>query len=175
MFAAMFLLVPLAMAEPARCVASWTGSSPGCQLRGELRAEVTGPSENSARRSLLRELQRVAEFASTAQQAQIPTMTTADFNACPDTVATAFVNCFAEPALSQELLCFVEFADTTCWSGDILHLEEVGWRALDAGGRRMCAAVDERLVLQDYTDLELRRADCRARCEQRTTVRCANP
>jgi hypothetical protein len=66
----------------------------------------------------------------------------------------------------------VQLDDSDCWTGDVLHLETVGWRALDAGRRQMCDAVDKHLVEQAYSDVESRRVQCRAKCEAETTVRC---
>jgi hypothetical protein len=166
-------IASLALATPARCVATWTGPVPGCALRGEIVASAAGPNEKAAERALRRQLERVTELSVAAQRTKRATQVDEAFSMCADTVPTrAFVNCFAEPALAAPALCFVELPDPTCWTGEVLQIDAVGWQAVGTGRDAMCKAVDARLVAQNYTDLEARRAVCAASCASKTTVRC---
>ncbi len=166
-------LLPLALAGPARCVASWTGPAAGCALRGELTASAAGPSEKAAERAVQRQLAKVTELAVAAHRARIPTLGPESFTSCAATVKEdAHVNCFPDEDLAEEGLCFVELADPECWTGQVRQVEGVGWQVLGAGRDALCRAVDERLVEQNYTDVATRRAVCAASCAAKTTVRC---
>lgn len=171
------LLVALALAgdDPTRCVAQWTGPVEGCQLRGTLQFSATASTEKGARKALAKHMTEAVRLAEKAELARLTTLSEGQFVRCDEAVAKSFVNCFPEPHLDQELLCFAELKDRECWDGEILTVEDVGWRALVAGRRTMCAEVDRYLVRQNYTDLETRRLACAARCASDTTVRCPAP
>jgi hypothetical protein len=163
----------LAADGPARCTVKWTGPAEKCAIREEYEIQATAPSEKAAEKAARKQLVHVLELEREAVRARSPAIPDLEFERCEATTKDAFVNCFPEPAMAEEKLCFVELAGAPeCWNGDLLNLEEVGWRALVVGRRQMCAAVDEHLVSQNYTDVDARRAECRATCEARTTVRC---
>jgi hypothetical protein len=160
-------------AEPTRCVAKWSGPVAGCPLRGELQASATATSRAAAERGARKEMGKVVRLTVAATVARIPAMTEAEFASCLKTVPeAAFLNCFDEPTLVPEAYCFADLPDPDCWTGEVLPIEEDGWRALDVGRATMCAKVDARLVTLNYTDLALRRAVCQVSCESKTTVRC---
>lgn len=168
------MLVPLAAAGPSRCVATWTGPVPGCAIRGEVVATAAGMSEKGAERALRRQLDIVVERTVAATRARVPTMEPAQFVTCAEAIqAAAFVNCFEDAALAVPAFCFVSLDDPTCWPGDVLEVDGLpGWRASEVGRDKMCAAVDARLVAQDYTDLAGRRAICAASCASKAVVSC---
>lgn len=165
--------VSLVSAGPSRCVATWTGPSEGCGIRGEVKAAAAGPSEKAAARAAEKHLAKVAELTAAAQRARSPGRTEQEFAGCAAAVkADAYVNCFADASLADEALCFVELVDPECWNGQVLTVDGVGWEMVAEGRRQMCEAVDARLVQQNYTDLATRRAVCAAACASKTTVRC---
>lgn len=171
MFALLFSTI--ALAGPTRCVATWTGpATQGCALRDTYKAEATAGSESAARAQAVDQLTRVLALAGAAQQAVRPVIGPTEFSQCPAAAASAFVDCFEEPQLRGRPLCFASFDDPACWTGEPLTVEVAGVRALAVGRAQMCAAVDERITQQAYADTELRRVQCRASCEARTTVRC---
>jgi hypothetical protein len=168
----MLVLLSLAFADPARCTASWTLPVTGCQVRGPIRVEATGPSETGAHDAAVEHLAHVLALEGEAARLRSTMLTAADYGTCEDAAAHVIVTCFPEPALAGRHLCFADFASRECWTGDVMNFEASGVRALDAGRDRMCDAVDERLVQLSYTDLPLRRATCKAKCEEETRVRC---
>lgn len=172
----LLLLAALALAgEPTRCVAQWSGPVEGCQLRGSYSFTATASTEKGARKALGKHMQEAVDLAGKAERARVTTLNEGQFILCQDAVAKSFVNCFPEPHLDQELLCFAELKDKECWDGEVLPIEDVGWRALVAGRKKMCDEVDAFLVAQNYTDLETRRTTCAARCVAETTVKCPAP
>lgn len=169
----MLLLLSLAFAEPVRCTATWSTAVSGCQVRGPVRAEATAGGEASARDRVLAQLAEELALFGVAARLRSPMLAEADFARCGEVAeAGAMVSCFPEPALVGTHLCFADLAAAECWNGDVLSFEAPGVRAQELGRRQMCAAVDARLVAQNYTGLPLRRATCAARCEAETRVRC---
>jgi hypothetical protein len=169
-----FALVSLVLAAgPTRCTATWSGPERGCALRGDVQATATAPTEKGAERAIQKEIARVVDVSSDAMMAQIPFLHQAEFSTCQDTISdAAIVSCTSEPQLAGSNYCFVVFQDDDCWSGDVLSIEDVGWRALENGRREMCSRVDQRLVEQNYNNVGMQRAVCRAKCEQETVVSC---
>ncbi|MFZ5476617.1 MAG: hypothetical protein ACOZNI_07560 [Myxococcota bacterium] len=169
-------LLPIALAlagdGPTRCTAKWTGPAKSCAVRGSWEVQATASTPKGAERAVKKELVKVLQLEAAAIRARVTAMTEGEFGACEAAIDTAFVNCFPEPELAEEKLCFVELKVGECWNGDLLNFEDVGWHALEEGRRRMCEAVDKHLVAQSYTDVELRRTECRAKCESLTTVKC---
>lgn len=167
------LTAVLAFAEPTRCVSTWQPSS-GCAIRGEVKATAAAGSENAARKASLRQLREVAKLSVAATRARLPTLPEADFAACDARVIEeAHTSCFADDTLADpEALCFVELKDPECWAGTVLQLDEGGVGAIAAGREMMCAAVDARLVAQNYTDVATRRVVCKASCAAQTSVSC---
>ena len=169
----MILLVALAGADPVRCTATWAVASVGCQVRGPVRAEATAGGEAAARARVIDQLVEELGLFGVALRLRTPMLGEADFAACPTVApAAAMVSCFPEPALQGRRFCFADLAAPECWTSEALHIEAAGVRALEVGREEMCARVDARLVQLAYTDLEWRRASCRARCEAETRVRC---
>ncbi len=158
-------------AEPWRCVATWVEPVPGCAVPGPLMADATANSEVAARRAATAWLGQVLEDAGEAKRVRYPLVPASDYGSCEEEAKGAMLNCFPEPALAETKLCYVVFTDP-CWSGQPMTLEITGWRALAEGRELMCGSVDARLVAQDWSNLEQRRADCRAQCEQKVQVRC---
>ena len=170
----MLLFSTLALAgTPVRCVATWTGPKADCALRGELTASANGPSRGAAEKAIKKEIGVVTERAVAGAQLQMPGVPASDFAGCAARVAgEAFVDCFDAPELAEIRLCFVQLDDPTCWNGDVLNMEGVSWQMLAKGKKKMCEAVDERLVAQNYLDVATRRAVCAATCEMKTKVSC---
>lgn len=171
------LLAALALAgdDSTRCVAQWTGPVEGCQLRGSWDFSATASTEKGARKALQRHMNEVIDRAKKAEISRVNTLTEGQFILCEDVVPKAFVNCFPEPHLDQDLMCFAELKDRDCWNGEILPVEDIGWRALQVGRSQMCAAVDRHIVTQGYTDAEARRVACASTCMAETVVRCPDP
>lgn len=168
------LLISLALAgdDATRCVAEWTGPVEGCALRGPWHFEATSSTEKGARKALKKYVAEATSLAQAAEKERIKTLTDGQFVLCSDALEKAFVNCFPEPTLDQAGVCFVELKDKDCWNGDVLTVEDVGWRALAEGRQEMCAAVDAYLVQQNYTDVASRRVQCKSTCTSQTVVRC---
>jgi hypothetical protein len=170
----LFFLPALALAaDPARCVATWTGPKADCAVRGELTASANGTSRRAAEKAIHKELAVVTERAVAGARLQMPGVAVAEFAGCAARVEKeAFVDCFDAPELAEIRLCFVQLDDPTCWNGDVLNMEGVAWQMLAKGRKKMCEAVDERLVTQNYLDVATRRAVCAATCEMKTRVSC---
>ena len=117
-------------------------------------------------------MEEIVGLAVQARLSRVIALNEGAFHTCYDAAATAYVNCFPEPVLAEVKLCFVQLEDKECWPGDLFNFESVAWRALTRGREMMCDAVDARLVAQAYTDTEVRRVECRARCEAKVLVRC---
>ncbi len=169
----LLLFISAALAEPTRCIATWNGPAPsGCGLHETYKVEATAQSEGAARKAAVTQLAKVLVLDSDAHRIARPALGTSEFVRCEAAATQAFVDCFAEPALAGQPLCFATFDSPQCWSGEPFTLEVRGVRALDVGRARMCNAVDDRILAQGYSDTVTRRAKCRAECEAKTAVRC---
>lgn len=168
----MLLTLSLAFAEPYRCAVVWSAPALACQVRGPLRVEATAGSEGAARAASVRQLSDVLHLTGLAMRARSALLSDADFSGCALAAEAVSPLCFPEPALAGFRLCFADLPATECWSGEVLNFEAAPVRALDLGRRQLCDAVDDRIVTQNYTNTDLRRAECRARCEAETRVRC---
>jgi hypothetical protein len=167
------LLISAALAEPTRCIATWNGPAPsGCGLPDTYKVEATASSESAARKAAIAQLGKVLVLDADARRIARPALGTSEFLRCEASAKQAFVDCFAEPALTETSLCFATLDSAQCWSNTPITLEVRGVKALAVGRERMCEAVDARIVAQAYTDTETRRAKCRAECEAKTAVRC---
>ena len=169
---ALFSLVALAFAGPTRCVATFTPPPTGCALRGPITLTSAAPSEAGAKRAVLSALRNAVDKAGGALIMANSNFGGSDIAGCGPAADAAFPECFPEPALSAVQYCFVTLADTACWSGDVLELEDKGWKVFDASRAQMCAAVDAAIVAKNYPDVTLRRAQCEASCLAATVVRC---
>jgi hypothetical protein len=168
----LLLLSFAALAEPTRCIATWNGPAPGCGLHETYKVEATAGSEGAARKAAVDQLATVLVLDSDAHRVARPALGTSEFLRCEESAKRAYVDCFAEPALAGEALCFATFDSPECWSGEPFTIEARGVRALAIGRQRMCEAVDARILAQGYNDTVTRRAKCRAACEAKTAVRC---
>ena len=170
----MWLLITVAMAgEPTRCVATWTGPVAGCGLSGTYTVEETASTAKGAERGAHAELLHLLDLQIAARRIAVSALTESNFAMCKQEAATAFVSCFAEPALGRaDAFCFAVFDAPDCWPGEVLSYQDDAWRVLDEARSDMCARSDAWLVAQNYSNLEIRRADCAARGEAKRTVPC---
>ncbi len=157
--------------DPVRCVASVQAPTTDCGLRGEFSVTAAARTERAAttaaRAALSETLGKAVAHVLLSQPAS-----TLDSAKCTALVADAHVNCFPDAALAKPLYCFVSLPDERCWNGEVLTVEDVGWKVFGRGTAEMCKAVDARLVGQNFTDLAVRRAECAASCLKATTVSC---
>lgn len=166
-------VVSLALAEePTRCVATVNTPLPTCSLHGTFTVTAGGKTEAAATKSVRAALDIALEKSADASRVAQPTTDRAAHEGCYAVADTAHVDCFADASLKEAKFCFITFADADCWNGDVLELEDIGWKVFVAGTAKMCSAVSERLSLQNYTDAEVRRAKCAASCLSQTVVRC---
>lgn len=173
MFSLLLLLTSVANAgDPYRCVATVAPPVPTCAVHGTFTVTAGAKTEpaatKAARRALGKALVKTAESFQLAQPAADPT----ELSGCAAVAEAAHVDCFPDAALKETRFCLVTLADTECWAGDVLEIEEVGWKVFESGTDKMCAAVDTKLVTQNYTDVAIRRAKCAASCLSQTQVRC---
>jgi hypothetical protein len=157
--------------EPVRCVAVASTPTPACGLRGSFAITAGGRTEAAATRAAREALAR-ALVQSVSAVAVAQPLSTLDPVACSALADNAHVDCFPDAALAKPQYCFVALEDENCWDSEVITFEDTGWKAFSRGTKEMCKAVDERLVTQNYTDLERRRAECAASCLKSTTVRC---
>lgn len=169
----MIALISMVLAaEPTRCVVSWSGPAAQCAVRGSYIVEGTGPSPRAAAWAAREELSSILETTAAVQTQSLPGYREQDFSGCDQQAAQAQTYCFAAPELAEEKFCFVTFDDKNCWDGTVLNVEDVGWRVLDEARETMCAKVDQYQVELNYSNTNLRRLTCKARCEQYTRVSC---
>ncbi len=173
----MFTLLTLAtaLAEPNRCVATVRLPAEGCIVRGEYTVNGAARTEAAATKAARAALSDAVAKGVTALRVAQPGVQERDLETCAARVKDAYVECFPEPRLAEPLYCFVSLADESCWTGDVLTLEDTGWKVYGAGRDMMCAAVDQRLVEQNYTDVARSRARCAASCARDVQVRCPGP
>ncbi len=169
----LFLFSTLANAgDPYRCVATVAPPVPTCSVHGTFTvtagAKTEAAATKAARAALAKALVKTADAFLLAQ----PAADAAELSGCSAVADTAHVDCFPEAGLKDTKFCFVTLADPECWTGDVLDVEEVGWKVFEAGTDKICAAVDARLVTQNYTDMAVRRAKCAASCLSQAQVRC---
>lgn len=171
----MLLLLAFAFASepPNRCVVSWSPPASDCAIRTTIDAQGAGPNRKSAERAARRQLEVAIDATALALIARLGTPIPSDFSGCKVAVDSAYVDCYPDTSLAAaDALCFVTFDDGDCWNGDVMHLETTGWKALAMGRDMMCAAVDARIVSQNYTDAVQKQAICKASCATKTVVRC---
>ena len=168
----MFLIGLVLAGEATRCTAVWAGPAPGCPLIGSFEVDGTASTKKGAERAARAQLSEVLLLSAQARIVESSVLSDADFGQCDDLVAQAYVNCFPEPELALEKFCFITLDAPECWSGEVLTVETDAWRALEEGRRQLCLKVDERLVQQNYSGLELNRAKCQAVCQDEVKARC---
>jgi hypothetical protein len=167
------LLLPLALAgEATRCVATWMGAQPGCGVGERFHVEGTGANPKAAEKAAQEQLTQVLELYAASRMAVTPLLTPEAYSGCSGSAAQTHLSCFPEPELKETQFCFVVFNEKECWTGEVLNLEDAGWRALERGRKDMCTRSDAWLEQQAYQDVLLRRARCAALCEERTRVTC---
>ncbi len=167
------LLLPLALAgEATRCVATWVGAQPGCGVGERFTVDGTGASQKTAEKAARDQLAQVLDLYAKARMAATPLLTSEAYASCSGIAAQSYLSCFPEPILKETQFCFVVFNEKDCWTGEVLNLEDTGWRALERGRKDMCARSDSWLEQQAYQDVTQRRARCAALCEERTRVTC---
>ncbi len=168
------LLVSVALATPARCVAAWTGpAEEACLLRGTYEGSATAPNEKRARADAIAHLREVLRLAAEARLVTSPDSSVADYALCgQEAEESAFVNCFPAPELVGPRRCFARLDDPACWDGQVMSFTSSGIGALEKGRALMCEAVHQRVSLSGYSDIERRKAYCAASCEKDTVVSC---
>lgn len=167
------LLLSLALAgEGTRCVATWVGAQPGCGVGERFTVDGTGANEKAAEKAAYEQLAQVLDLYATARMTATPLLTSDAYAACSSLAASTHLSCFPEASLKETQFCFVVFNEKDCWTGEVLNLEDTGWRALERGRTDMCARSDAWLEQQAYRDVVLRRARCAALCQERTRVTC---
>ncbi len=167
-----FLLSTAAFAAPNRCVATLALPAPGCGLRGPITVTDAAPSEVAATQAARKALGKAVQSAIAAVQVERPLLLPDAVAGCEAAVAAAHVECFPDARLADPHYCFVSLAETSCWGGDVLTLEDRGWKVFAAGRSLLCKAVDDRLVAQNYADVVTTRARCAAVCAAQVQVRC---
>ena len=166
-------LVNLALAEdPTKCVATVTAPVASCALHGTFTVMAGGKTEVAATRAARAALDVALEKSTDAARIAQPGTERSAHEGCGTVANTAHVDCFPDATLKEPKFCVVTLAEPDCWNGDVLELEDTGWKVFVAGTAQMCAAVNLRLTQQNYTDVEVRRAKCAAACLSQTVVRC---
>ena len=167
-----FLLSAAAFATPNRCVATLTLPAPACALRGSITVTDAATSEPAATRAARKALGNAVRAAVAAVKAESPLVLPDLVAGCDAAVATAHVECFPDLQLAESKYCFATLADTSCWDGEVITLEDRGWKVFGAGRAMICKAVDDRLIAQNYADVAVARARCAAACAAEAQVRC---
>lgn len=169
----MIALISLVLAaDPTRCVVSWSGPAAQCAVRGAYIVEGTGPSRRAAEWAAREQMSTLLSSNAALQMQMHPGYRDEDFSRCDYQAAHAQSYCFAAPELAEEKYCFVTFDDKNCWDGSVLTVEAPGWRVLDMGRESMCSKVNQYQVELNYSNVDLRRLTCRARCEEQVRVSC---
>jgi len=170
----LFLIAHIAIAaDSTRCVARWSGPTPGCAVPEELTIAGSGINGAEAEREARSRLARLMERTSDAIRGHVTDRYSTEFRLCDEHANTeATVTCFPDFTPEDPGVCFITFDDPDCWDGDVLVASDIGWRALDRGRREMCAQVDERLARLNYSNVDELRAVCRASCAVGASVRC---
>ena len=158
--------------EPSRCVAAWAGAVEGCNIRQTFEVAGGGANEAAATKSAREALKDALHKYTMAWRLSAPLADPKEVAACDAKADAAHAECFPVPTKNEKAYCFITFADTACWDGEVLNVETQDWKAPDAGRKLMCAAVDKRVVEQNYSGVDQRRADCAASCAGNTKVNC---
>lgn len=168
------LLISLAYAEPGfECEVVWAGPVAGCPIDGAISTRASRKNVDAAEKAARRQLARLLELTSEDLVSRSSTRSEAEYVLCEDIVNEELaVECTEDATTLDGDFCFVTFDDPECWNGDVLTIDRGGWRAVVDGRRMMCEAVDEMLILQNYTGLEERRRECGDRCAIETRVSC---
>ncbi|MBM4390550.1 MAG: hypothetical protein FJ090_05470 [Deltaproteobacteria bacterium] len=169
----MIMLLSVATAgEPNRCLAAWSGTAEGCNVRETFDIASGGSSEKSAEKATRAALEAALRAYTIYRKLQSPLADPAETASCDARAADAHVNCFPDATLADPKYCYVALDSAECWTGEVIKFELTGYKAWDRGRKDMCAAVDKHLVAQNYTELELRRTKCAAECAAHTKVNC---
>ena len=168
----LFLLTQSFAGEPQRCVATWSGPVEGCQVRDAFEVSGGGPSLAAAEASTRKALAKALYKYGLAWRIDSPLVDPKELEACAPRAEAAHAECFPIATGHAPAYCFVTLDDAVCWDGEVLNLELPGWKAPDAARTLMCAAVDKRIVAQNYTDVDKQRVKCAAACAAKTKVNC---
>lgn len=167
------LLLQVFAGTPTHCIASWTGPAPSCVVTGAYSADGFGLSPKSAERAARAQLATIVELEIAARKVAVPVLTASDFASCSQALQNAQINCFEDADVGKEdVFCFAMLNEPECWNGQVMNFQEDAWKVWTVARKEMCSAVDAYLVEQNYSGLELRRATCAARCQEKLTVRC---
>ncbi|MSQ00675.1 MAG: hypothetical protein EXR71_02145 [Myxococcales bacterium] len=168
----LFVLSTAALAAPSRCVATLALPVPACSLGGPITVTDAAPAEPAAKRAARNALGHAVQAAVAAIKTESPLFAADLLAGCGEAVAAATVECFPDARLADEQYCFVSLAEASCWGGEVLTLEDRGWKVFAAGRSMMCKAVDDRLVARNFADVAIVRARCAAVCASQVQVRC---
>lgn len=158
--------------EPQRCVATWAGATEGCTIRDSFELAGAGKSQSAAEKSTRTALAEALRKAGLAWTIDSPLVDPQELSGCAAKAEAAHVDCFPIPTGNTPAYCFVTLDDASCWDGEVLNFELPAWKAPDRARKEMCAAVDARLVAQNYTDVDKLRVKCAAACAAKTKVNC---
>lgn len=167
----MWLLITVALADPVRCTATFTGPIEKCKLLGTVSVDGTGSSDAQATRNAQKALSSALVARVASVQSRNPNLTEVDFAGCGAATSRTLV-CREDAALSVSGVCFAQFDDASCWVGDVKNWNGSGVEALERGRNEMCSDVDRYLDSLDYKDEAELRARCRASCLEKARVSC---
>jgi hypothetical protein len=166
----------LAGPSPGRCDAVWTGPVGKCEIQGVFVAAGTGKDIEAAGDAALARLLEAVEH-----DLALRTLKSAGTQAgarmdqwasqCPGEVKRAVeLRCAVDPTLAERRICYADFDESACWSGDIVDVEGRVWKAMEQGRNRLCSQVDPWLESRQVSQAE--RHACSSQCLQGVRVRC---
>lgn len=158
--------------DPQVCVATWAGPVEGCQVREAFELSAGGRTVAAAEKATRSAMAQALSKYGLAWRIDSPLVDPAELSACTAKAEAAHAECFPVPTGTKPAYCFVTLDDPTCWDGEVLNLELPAWKAPDAARTLMCDAVDERLIAQNYADVDKLRVKCVASCAAKTKVKC---
>lgn len=167
-------MLNLAVADsngPARCEAIWTGPSAVCDLSGTWAASGFGDDESSARAAAMVRLRKALQAGADASATRLNQTAAELGQKCVDEAAArARFDCYAEPALNEARLCYLDLPEPDCWTSGTLTVEGVVWRTMERGRDQICRAMEDELRNTPLSSEQV--SACRARCFQNARVRC---
>jgi len=166
----------LAGPSPGRCDAVWTGPVGKCQVQGTFAAAGTGKDVESAGDAALARLLAaidhdiaVRTLKSAGTQAGARMEEWADHCAA-EVTRSVELRCDVDPTLGERRICYGDFEEKACWSGQLVDVEGRVWKAMEQVRVRLCSQVDPWLENRQVSEVE-RRA-CASQCLQGVRVRC---
>jgi hypothetical protein len=166
----MWLLVSLAWASetPFRCDAVWLEPSKKCPLEITAAATGTGSDERSAKEASLSRLAELIASAAELQEIQFSARSMDAERCAEDAKKMGRVSCAPAIELLAKKTCFVEFSNPACVGVDAFELVGPGWKMMEKGRERICAAVER----AHRTAAPIIQHKCMASCLEEALVRC---